>query len=135
LRFSSRSFCASFLSAAQSDRRRGASYYCGYLSPADLASLSLAGSKPQSVLASAASAGPAGRVGFLAAGFLHHAVPLVHAGAGFLLQSSYLYFTGFYDLWQVPSGPGQLRGLYVVAFQFKIINIITGCNTKADETL
>src|SRR5258708_33750534 len=40
LRFSSRSFCASFLAAAQSDPRRGASCYCGYLSPAALASLS-----------------------------------------------------------------------------------------------
>jgi hypothetical protein len=38
--FSSRSWCASFLVAAQSDPRRGASCYCGYLSPADLASLS-----------------------------------------------------------------------------------------------
>ena len=67
------------------------------------------GSKPQSVLASAAAAGFAGRAGFPAAGFFHHALPLVHAGADFLLQCSCLYFTGFHNLWQVPSGPGQLQ--------------------------
>src|SRR6266852_3008246 len=123
LRFSSRSLCASFLAAAQSDPRRGASCYCDYLSPADLASLSLAGSKPQSVLASAASAGSAGRAGFPAAGFFHHAVPIVHTGADFLLADGYLlfrcsclYFTGFDDLWQVPSGPGSLRFRKAVQF-------------------
>src|SRR6266851_1613242 len=55
---------------------------------------------------------PQGRslVSLLPSGFLL-AVPLVHAGADFLLQWSCLYFTGFHDLWQVPSGPRQLQYL------------------------
>lgn len=70
-----------------------------------LASLSPAGSTPQSVLASARSAGSA-------AGWFPRAGPIAHAGASFLLQGSSLYFTGFQDFWQVPSEPGQLRKRY-----------------------
>src|SRR5437763_1258102 len=95
--------------AAQSDPRREASCYCGYLWPADLAALSPAGSTPQSVLASVRSAAPADPAGCPAAACVHFAGPRVHAGAGFLLHSSCLYFTGFHDLWQVPCGPGQLQ--------------------------
>jgi hypothetical protein len=111
---------ASFSVCAQTDPRRAAGGYCGYLTPAGLATLSFARSSCSSAPRGAGSRRSVPRATLVAAGYVRLAAPVVLAASysllaarPVLLRSSCPYFTGFDTVWQVPSGPGQLL-IYIV---------------------